>query len=276
MNTTKRDILDHGFVRYVDHMGDDTSVVQAARVSYGDGTKSYRKDRGLIRYLMRHRHTSPFEMCRVTFHIKIPIFIARQALRHRTASLNEYSARYSVVPEESYTPETDRIQFQNLENKQGSIGKFEPEKAKEIQQVMTNLNAASFQNYNTFLEEGLSREVARSVLPQAAYTEMYWSMDLHNLFHFLYLRMDEHAQYEIRVLAHAIFEFVKELFPVCSEAFEDYRLNAVEFSGPEMQILHMMHERFRNENTDWITNFIKEEGIKLSKSEVREFLEKIE
>jgi thymidylate synthase (FAD) len=222
-------VHDHGFVKLIDHMPKenmDQSIVQAARVSYGDGTTTTRGDRGLIRYLIRHWHTSPFEYPEFKFHIKCPIFIARQMFRHRTASVNEVSARYSVVPEEYYEPKVFRGQSET--NTQGSDGTVNIST-----QISTHL-ADGFKLYRALLDDGVCREQARIVLPQATYTEFYFKMDLHNLMHFLHLRMDEHAQEEIRDYANAIHDLIQPLVPVTMEAFKDFRLDAIQLSGPEI------------------------------------------
>lgn len=219
-------------VRLVDHMGDDSSVVQAARVSYGEGTKTVSEDRQLIRYLMRHWHTTPFEMVEFKFHVKVPIFVARQWLRHRTASVNELSARYSVVKDEFWIPEEYRMQ--SKVNKQCSS---ETDFVKDVDSSQKYSCDIAFEVYEGLLERGVSRELARTHLPQSAFTEFYWKIDLHNLFHFLRLRMHDHAQKEIRDCALKIFEIIKEIVPVSCEAFEDYRLNCVTFTGPEIKAL---------------------------------------
>lgn len=218
-------------VRLVDSMGDDSSIVQAARVSYGQGTKSVNEDRQLIRYLMRHWHTTPFEMVEFKFHVKAPIFVARQWLRHRTASVNELSARYSVVKDEFWLPEEYRNQSKM--NKQcSSLEGFFDEAALKSQTYSCEV---AFNVYEGLLERGISRELARTHLPQSAMTEFYWKINLHNLFHFLRLRMHEHAQKEIRDLACEMFKIIKPIVPIACEAFEDYRLNSVTFSGPELK-----------------------------------------
>lgn len=258
--------LDHGFVRLVDHMGDDSAIVQAARVSYGKGTKSVNEDRGLIRYLMRHWHTTPFEMVEFKFHCKMPMFVARQWIRHRTANVNEYSARYSILDKEFYIPE--EVHSQSKENKQGRGG-LSPDECKANFQANTDkLGNLAYELYEGALEDNIARELARMNLPVNYYTQWYWKIDLHNLFHFLRLRMDSHAQYEIRVYADAIYELIKPYVPIAVEAFEDYRLNAVSFSAPEMQALrtsvqHMRldPERFRTES--------------MSKRECKEFVNKL-
>lgn len=230
--------LDKGFVRLVDYMGGDESIVQAARVSYGKGTKSVSEDRGLIRYLMRHLHTTPFEMVELKFHCKLPIFVARQWIRHRTANVNEYSGRYSVMKDEFYVPSLEAIHFQSASNKQG---RDEDEVPIEIrQQIIDELfseQTTSYNNYEKFLGLNIARELARINLPVSLYTEWYWKIDLHNLFHFLRLRIDAHAQFEIRVYAEALAEITKCVAPIAYEAFEDYILKSEKFSRLEMNVL---------------------------------------
>lgn len=228
--------LDHGFVRLVDVMGNDAAVVQAARVSYGAGTKTPSDDRSLIRYLMRHKHTTPFEMVEFKFHVKMPIFLARQWHRHRTASINEVSARYSEVKNEFYSPAPQQLRGQDKVNKQGSSGDpFDPE------HVSFDMNVAMNQVFDTYEQYirmyGISREQARIVLPQSAYTEFYWKIDLHNLLHFLKLRMDSHAQAEIREYAFALATLTEPFAPLSMEAFRDYVLDAVTFSVEEQKSL---------------------------------------
>jgi thymidylate synthase (FAD) len=219
------------FVRLVDHMGTDESIVQAARVSYGAGTKSVSDDRALIRYLMRHKHTTPFEMVEFKFHIRAPIYVARQWLRHRTASVNEMSARYSVIPDEYFLPEELR--------KQGSApqGGEEPFESPNLLTKQKSSCDFSFYVYDELIEKGVSRELARAHLPQCTFTEFYWKIDLHNLFHFLALRIDDHAQKEIRDLASQVYERIRPIVPVSCEAFEDFRLGAVTFSRLELALL---------------------------------------
>lgn len=231
-------VLDHGFVRLIDYMGDDAAIVRAARVSYGKGTRKVSEDRALIRYLMRHRHTSPFEMVELKFHVKLPIFVARQWIRHRTASVNEYSGRYSVMKEEFYLPADQDIRYQSTVNKQGRSEEEVPEQVKRqfvefLQQSQRDLYAG----YAQQVEDGMARELARIALPLSLYTEWYWKIDLHNLLHFLSLRLDPHAQKEIREYAFVIAEMVRAVCPMAYEAFEDYRLNALCFSGPELRVL---------------------------------------
>lgn len=226
-------VLDHGFVRLVDHMPRenlDASIVQSARVSYGDGTKTTRGDTGLIRYLLRHWHTTPFEMVEFKFHIKMPIYIARQHMRHRTASINELSARYSVVPKEYYAPDTFR--GQSAVNHQGSDGTVDVEEDMR-DHVLEQLDHG-FGIYDKLLELGVCREQARGNLPQSTYTEFYWKINLHNLMHYLHLRMDSHAQQEIREYAEAIFALVEPLVPITMKAFMDFRVNAMSLTGPEI------------------------------------------
>ncbi|MCS7177020.1 MAG: FAD-dependent thymidylate synthase [Candidatus Kapabacteria bacterium] len=230
--------LDKGFVRLVDVMGDDAAVVQAARVSYGEGTRTVSDDRKLIRYLMRHRHTSPFEMVEFKFHVKLPIFVARQWIRHRTANVNEYSGRYSVMREEFYVPELSQLRPQHPINKQGRAEEpFPLEIARALQERIQHTQAQLYAEYQFLLQQNLARELARITLPLSVYTEWYWKIDLHNLFHFLRLRLDDHAQYELRVYAQAIAEIVKVVVPLCWEAFEDYVLNALTFSRLEQRAL---------------------------------------
>lgn len=261
--------LDSGFVRLVDYMGDDAAIVQAARVSYGKGTKSVNEDTALIRYLMRNMHTSPFEMVELKLHVKLPIFVARQWIRHRTASVNEYSGRYSEMPAEFYLPEAEQVRPQSTMNKQGrEDNAFEDEIAKDILDAMHKTQNDLYDEYETMLEKGLAREIARINLPLSNYTEWYWKIDLHNLFHFLRLRMDSHAQYEIRVYADAIAEILKEIVPIAYKAFEDYQLNALRFSRNELELLKSM-----------ILKDIPGEDIMLekglSKREIEEFKEKL-
>ena len=227
-------ILDHGFIRVVDYMGNDQSIVQAARVSYGTGTKSVRADRGLIRYLLRHDHTTPFEMCDLKLHIKAPIFVARQWLRHRTASVNEYSARYSVLDNEFYCPDKENIACQSEVNKQGRDDTL-MDNSKDILDILTSDAQNGYDNYQKMLDMGLTRELARMNVNLGVYTQFYWKINLHNLIHFLRLRADSHAQYEIRVYADAILhQIVKHWTPLTYEAFMDYKMNSHNLSGLEL------------------------------------------
>ncbi|MEM7684327.1 MAG: FAD-dependent thymidylate synthase [Pseudomonadota bacterium] len=237
-------VLDHGFVRVVDYMGDDAAIVQAARVSYGQGTKKSRDDSGLIRYLMRHWHSTPFEMCEIKLHVKLPVFVARQWIRHRTANVNEYSARYSILDREFYIPAPEHLAAQSTVNNQGRGSVLEGEEAAKVLEVLRDDSARSYDHYQEMLsqdgQQGLARELARMNLPANVYTQWYWKVDLHNLFHFLRLRADAHAQYEIRVYAEAICDLVKAWVPAAYAAFEDYRLTAVQFSGPGIACLRRM------------------------------------
>ncbi len=232
------DCLDKGFVRLIDVMGDDAAIVQAARVSYGSGTKKVLEDRGLIRYLLRHAHTTPFEMVEFKFHVKLPIFVARQWIRHRTANVNEYSGRYSEMKDEFYTPNPQDIRPQSVLNKQGRSEETLPEgMAEQAANAFKAGQDEAYSQYQEFLEQGIAREIARINLPVSNYTEWYWKIDLHNLFHFLRLRIDSHAQYEIRVFAEAIAELVKPFVPHAWEAFEDYVLNAHRMTAPELKVM---------------------------------------
>ncbi len=230
--------LNAGFVRLVDYMGGDASIVQAARVSYGQGTKSVNEDRGLIRYLMRHLHTTPFEMVEFKFHVKLPIFVARQWIRHRTANVNEYSGRYSIMKDEFYSPEHTAIHYQSLQNKQGRSESDVPvELRHRVLEILTTTQRQLYSEYEQLLEADIARELARINLPLSLYTEWYWKIDLHNLFHFLRLRIDPHAQYEIRVYGEAMAEITKAVCPLAWEAFEDYMLKAERFSRLELNVL---------------------------------------
>lgn len=234
-------VLDHGFVRLVDYNGGDQRIVQSARVSYGAGTKTYREDRGLIHYLLRNAHTSPFEQVNLTFHTKMPIFVARQWVRHRTARLNEISGRYSVMKDEFYLPEGDAIAPQAQDNKQGrSSNGFEPREQQEIREVLAGEQRRAYAAYEELLERDVARELARINLPVSTYTEWYWQIDLHNLFHFLELRMDAHAQYEIRAYAQVILEITRLVAPASTEAFEEYRVHAVRFSRKEFAAIQSL------------------------------------
>jgi thymidylate synthase (FAD) len=233
--------LDHGFIRVVDYMGDDGAVVQAARVSYGKGTRKTSDDRGLVRYLMRHRHTTPFEMAELKLHVKLPIFVARQWIRHRMASINEYSARYSVLDREFYLPRPEDLAVQSRDNKQGRGETLTAEQAAQVLHLLRRDAEQSYQSYESLMNEhDLARELARMDLPVNYYTQWYWKIDLHNLFHFLSLRMDRHAQYEIRVYAEAIGAVVAAWVPLCWEAFVDYRRDGVSFSGPALKVIRRM------------------------------------
>lgn len=230
-------VLDHGFVRVVDYMGNDEAIVQAARTSYGQGTPTRRKDRDLIRYLMRHRHTSPFEMCEVKFHVKLPIFVARQWIRHRMANVNEISARYSVLDREFYAPTLDQLAVQATDSKQGRGAALSPATAAGILECLVRDAQRSFDTYDENLNVGLARELARIGLPLSTYTQWFWKTDLHNLFHFLGLRAERHAQQEIRVYADAMLQITKAWVPEATEAFEDYRYNAFTLSAQMLAVV---------------------------------------
>lgn len=229
--------LNYGFVRLVDVMGDDTSIIQAARVSYGKGTKTVREDKALIHYLLSHKHTSPFEMVEFKFHCKMPIFVARQWIRHRTASVNEISGRYSEMKDEFYVPELGKVNAQSKDNKQGRGDELDSTVQQLIIDSMSEEQRDLYDGYQEYLDKGVAKELARVNLPLSLYTEWYWKIDLHNLFHFLKLRLDPHAQYEIRVFAEAMYEIVKQCCPIAAEAFEEHLLHAKTFSKTEMQII---------------------------------------
>ena len=231
-------VLDKGFVRLVDYFGGDQRIVQSARVSYGEGTKSVSQDGALIDYLLRHQHTSPFEQVVMTFHVKMPIFVARQWVRHRTGRMNEVSGRYSIMKEEFYVPEADKVSPQSKDNKQGRASEaFDSDTANKIINQLAEGQKSSYENYSELLDAGLAREIARINLPLSLYTEFYWEMDLHNLFHFLKLRLDSHAQYEIRVYAEVMLEMCKKVAPMATESFINHQNNGVNFSGEEMDAL---------------------------------------
>ena len=241
--------LDHGFVRVIDYMGDDTAIVQSARVSYGKGTKKITNDKGLIKYLMRHWHSTPFEMCEIKLHVKLPIFIARQWIRHRTANVNEYSARYSILDKEFYIPSVENLASQSQVNKQGRAENLSPEEAEKVINILKSDAEQTYNNYEVMLNEnsdgetldegsmGIARELARMNLTLNTYTQWYWKIDLNNLLHFLKLRADAHAQYEIRVYADIILDIVKKWVPITYEAFEDYRVGGTQLSAKEILIL---------------------------------------
>ena len=237
-------IHEHGFIALVDAMPRlvpegltaDSAIVQSARVSYGQGTKMVSEDRGLVRYLMRHHHSTPFEMVEFKCHIAMPIFIARQWIRHRTANVNEYSARYSIMPDRFYRPSIDNVRKQSKSNRQGGEGPIDAGTAEEFLQLLENAEA-NYQKYIELTEKGVAREIARAVLPVSVYTEWYWKCDLHNIFHFLSLRMDPHAQIEIQDYAKAMYELIKPIVPVACEAFEDYRLNSMHLTGLEIDAI---------------------------------------
>ena len=244
--------LDHGFVRAIDYMGDDAAIVQAARVSYGAGTKKISEDAGLIRYLMRHRHTTPFEMCDIKFHVKMPIFVARQWIRHRTASVNEYSARYSIVQDEFYLPEPQVLASQSKSNRQGRDETLSKKQADKILSLLPRDSKRAYDHYRYMLNDTgdgtpenpkrdmLARELARMGLSLNYYTEWYWKINLHNLFHFLSLRADPHAQYEIRVYAEQMLKLTKLWVPIAHEAFVEYQLFGARLSKTGIEIVKKM------------------------------------
>jgi len=259
-------VLDHGFIRVIDYMGNDNAIVQSARVSYGSGTKKVNADKSLINYLMAHRHTTPFEMCEIKFHIKLPIFIARQWIRHRTASVNEYSARYSIMEDEFYLPQPQNLSSQSKINHQGRDENkvLSYEEQKRILEILKNDANNNYKNYLEMInqdqngnvidenKEGLARELARMNLTINCYTQWYWKIDLHNLLHFLHLRADKHAQYEIRIYAEIMLDIVKKWVPHCFEAFIRNRKNAKEFSEPALNAIKKMvkGENIKQENSE--------------------------
>jgi thymidylate synthase (FAD) len=258
-------VLDHGFVRVVDYMGDDAAIVQAARVSYGRGTKAVSDDAGLIRYLMRHWHSTPFEMCEVKFHVKLPVFVARQWIRHRTANVNEYSARYSVLDREFYIPAPEQLAAQSTVNNQGRGAVLGGKEAARVLDLLKRDSQQAYDSYEDMLstegQQGLARELARMNLPMNIYTQWYWKVDLHNLFHFLRLRADVHAQYEIRVYAELMGSIVADWVPLAWAAFADYRLGGVNLSGKAVAVLK---RRLAGEA-------VTQETSGMSKGEWREF-----
>ena len=268
-------VLDHGFVRVVDYMGDDTSIVQSARVSYGKGTKKISTDSGLIKYLMRHRHSTPFEMCEIKYHIKLPIFVARQWIRHRTANVNEYSARYSILDKEFYLPAKENLAAQSINNRQGRGDLIDGEQANDILKILKEDAEKNYNDYETILNErhdgtivneskkGLARELARMNLTLNTYTQWYWKTDLLNLLNFLSLRADDHAQYEIRTYAEVMIDCLKKWVPITYEAFMDYRVGGMELSSKGKSVISKM---IRGQGCDF-------ENSKLSKREWNELME---
>ena len=267
-------VLDHGFVRVIDYMGDDAAVVQAARVSYGKGTSKVSNDAGLINYLLRHRHTTPFEMCEIKYHVKLPIFVARQWIRHRTANVNEYSARYSVLDREFYVPTKSNLAAQSSSNRQGRENLLSGEEAKRVLSILKTDAEMTYDHYVEMLNEdeegnvvdeskkGLARELARMNLTLNTYTQWYWKIDLHNLLHFLSLRADQHAQYEIQVYAEALIETVKRRCPITYESFVDHKVEGVSLSGKAVKVLKKL--------IDGIP--VKQEDSGMSKREWRELM----
>ncbi|MSP06529.1 MAG: FAD-dependent thymidylate synthase [Candidatus Fonsibacter sp.] len=271
-------VLDHGFIRVIDYMGDDSSIVQSARVSYGKGTKKVSTDEGLIRYLMRHWHSTPFEMCEIKYHVKLPIFIARQWIRHRTANVNEYSARYSILDKEFYIPAKEQLSAQASNNRQGRGDLITGQQADEVLKILKDDAARTYDNYEKMLNErfdgtiidekksGLARELARMNLTLNSYTQWYWKTDLLNLMNFLFLRGDSHAQYEIRVYAETMLDTVKKWVPITHAAFLDYRVGAAHLSSKGLKIIKSMING----------NKIEYEDSGLSKREWNELMEVID
>lgn len=260
-------ILDHGQVALLDVFGSDDRIAEAARVSYGKGTRKISNNAALLRYLMRHRHTSPFEMCEVLFYLKVPIFVARQLVRHRTANINEVSGRYSELPEELYVPEQTQLGPQSSTNNQGRVPTGESLNTKRSQLEIQQANHEAFQSYDRLLNiHEVSREISRIVLPVSTYTELYWKCDLHNFFHFCKLRIDPHAQYEIRVMADAMFTLVEPHFPLATRAFRDYILNARTLSLSEQQLLGMMVSQP-------VPSLEEAKKLKMSEREYHEFVQ---
>ncbi|SVB76910.1 uncharacterized protein METZ01_LOCUS229764 [marine metagenome] len=270
-------VLDHGFVRVIDYMGDDAAVVQAARVSYGKGTKKISDDAGLINYLLRHRHTTPFEMCEIKYHVKLPIFVARQWIRHRTANVNEYSARYSVLDREFYVPEEDHLAAQSSSNRQGRGNILLGKEAKRVLDILREDAQMTYDHYIEMLneseegniidvsKEGLARELARMNLTLSTYTQWYWKTDLHNLLNFLSLRADTHAQYEIRVYADAMMETLRRWCPITFQSFSDHRVEGVTLSGKAIKVVRKLISGVH----------INQEESGMSKREWRELMEVI-
>ncbi|MFU8862755.1 MAG: FAD-dependent thymidylate synthase [Rhodobacterales bacterium] len=262
-------VLDHGFVRFIDYMGDDAAICQAARVSYGRGTKSVQNDEGLIRYLMRHWHSTPFEMCEVKLHVKLPVFVARQWIRHRTANVNEYSARYSILDREFYIPAPEHLAAQSVVNNQGRGAALEGEEAARVLDILKADANRAYDHYEEMISQdgqaGLARELARMNLPANIYTQWYWKVDLHNLLHFLRLRADAHAQYEIRVYADAICKVVADWVPYAYKAFEDYRMGGATLSATALECVRRMLKG----------EAVTQETSGMSKGEWREFMESL-
>lgn len=259
------EVLDHGFIRVIDYMGNDTSIVQAARVSYGSGTKTSREDKGLIYYLMKNCHTTPFEMCEIKFHIKLPIFVARQWVRHRTASINEYSARYSLIKDEYYIPDPANIAPQSKNNKQGRSGELTSEAMRKVQELLEKDSKKCYETYEYLLapDINLARELARINLNLNYYTEWYFKINLHNLMHFLKLRVHPHAQYEIRIYAEKILEIAKAWCPLALAAFEEFELGGIRFSKTQ---IHFLKKKLAGKDISF-------EDTSLSKSEYNEIME---
>jgi thymidylate synthase (FAD) len=273
----KRPVLNRGYVVLVDYMGNDAAIVQAARVSYGAGTKSVRDDRGLIRYLMRHQHTTPFEMVEFKFLVRLPIYVARQWIRHRMSSTNEYSARYSVVPDEFDVPPAEEVRHQSTTNRQGRGDPLPTEVVDRFRSDLEKVATDAYAAYTRALEAGVARETARLLLPLAYYTEWYWKIDLYNLLHFLSLRLDPHAQEEIRLYAAEIAEMVKVLCPIAYEAFEDYRLGGLSLSRKEQVAVRALLQGKTPEAAcaEADLGLVREDGQPMKSGEGVEFLEKL-
>ena len=258
-------VLDHGFIRVIDYMGDDAAICQAARVSYGRGTKSVTNDEGLIRYLMRHWHSTPFEMCEIKLHVKLPVFVARQWIRHRTANVNEYSARYSILDREFYIPAPEHLAAQSVVNNQGRGEALSGDEAQRVLEYLKADSARAYDHYEEMIgqegQQGLARELARMNLPANIYTQWYWKVDLHNLLHFLRLRADAHAQYEIRVYAEEMCKVVADWVPFAFRAFEDYRMGGATLSAKALDCVRRM---LKGEE-------VTQETSGMSKGEWREF-----
>lgn len=263
-------VLDHGFVRLVDYLGGDQRIVQAARVSYGEGTKTAREDKGLIHYLMRNLHTSPFEQVILTFHCKLPIFVARQWIRHRTARLNELSGRYSVMRDEFYVPDNARVQAQSSDNKQGSGLSLPPDVARQVLKLISDGQERAYRDYKSLIDDEVARELARINLPLSLYTEWYWQIDLHNLFHFLRLRLDPHAQYEIREYARVMARCAQAVAPLAYEAFEEYVLMGARLSRRELKLIRQLLKQGGIDDSTDLAEFSK-----LNKRRLAEFRQKI-
>lgn len=270
---TAYSVLDHGFVRVVDYMGGDSSITQAARVSYGQGTKSVKNDASLINYLMRHAHSTPFEMCEIKFHVKLPIFVARQWIRHRTANVNEYSARYSILDKEFYIPAQQDLAAQSKINNQGRGEALAGQEALQILEILKSDSVRAYDHYTQMIttdngRQGLARELARMNLPSNIYTQWYWKIDLHNLFHFLRLRTDKHAQYEIRAYADKINMIVADWVPLAFAAFENYGLNGARLSGMAIKAIRKMlkGQNVTQENSNMSVGEWRELCVLLDKS----------
>jgi thymidylate synthase (FAD) len=272
-------VLDHGFIRVIDYMGNDAAIVQAARVSYGKGTKQVNQDAGLINYLMRHKHTTPFEMCEIKFHLKMPIFVARQWIRHRTANVNEYSARYSVMDKEFYIPKVEELAAQSSVNHQGrGETKLSEQEAARVIEILKQDSEQCYSHYQELMNQdengnvlneenqGIARELARMNLPINIYTQWYWKIDLHNLLHFLHLRADGHAQYEIRIFAQKMLDIVAQWVPIAHGAFMDHRANATTISGKGMEVVRRI---LKGEK-------LTQEDSNMSKREWSELMEQLE